>query len=293
MGNIFAASSDSRPFHSHPADVVLHVIPASQYSTKVLAGLIQRGIPHYLVFAHGDPSSRHLPSGGVMIPELEMGGVGTPDSAAIFRFLDGCHLPQLENAPFFPSSEVAGKDVAAKVIRLERFAELELDHFCNYFNFVDPEGYQRSVRQSLARYIPSWAFWVNIDDRLADKRSSEAAACHRYFLPSADSSIILNSALVHRAWHAVLLQLEAEFNSSASWTLCGTEYPTAADFGVFSKLARLQDHLGDVSIGAGFADAMAACEKEAPKLMAWYQRMRQDCPLVWRNKRVPIVASSL
>jgi hypothetical protein len=61
---------------------------------------------------------------------------------------------------------------------------------------------------------------------------------------------------------------------------------------VFSKFARLQDHLGDVSIGAGYPEAMDACEKEAPKLLAWYQRMRSECPLVWRNKRVPFVASS-
>lgn len=292
MGQIISTSSDSRKFHSHPADVVVHVIPASQYSAKVLAGLTQRGIPHYLVFAHGDPSSRRLPSGGDMIPELEMGGVGTPDSAAISRFLDNRHLPQLQHAPFFPSSEVVGHDVAAKVVRLERFAELDLDHFCNFFNFVDPDGYQRSVRQSLARYIPSWAFWINIDDRLADKRSSEAAACHRYFLPSADPGVALDSDDVRRAWHGVLTQLEAEFDTSASWTLCGTAYPTAADFGVFSKLARLQDHLGDVSIGAGFPDAMAACGTEAPKLLAWYQRMRAECPLIWRNKRVPLADSS-
>lgn len=287
MGQV-VSSSDSRQFHSHPSAAIVHVIPASQYSTKVLAGLSQRGIPHYLVFAHGDPSSRLLPSGGDMVPELEMHGVGTPDSAAIFRFLDGCHLPQLEHAPFFPSSETLGDEVAAKVVRLERLAEIELDHFCNYFNFVDPDGYQRSVRQSLSRYIPSWAFLVNIDGRLADKRSREAAACRQYFLPSADSSVTLDGTVVRRAWHGMLLRLEAEFNDSASWTLCGTDHPTAADFGVFSKFARLQDHLGDVSIGAGYPDAMDACGKEAPKLLAWYQRMRSECPLVWRNKRVPI-----
>jgi hypothetical protein len=218
-----------------------------------------------------------------------MHGVGTPDSAAIFRFLDGCQLPQLQHAPFFPSqrNEILGDEVPAKVVRLERLAETELDHFCNFFNFVDADGYQRSVRQSLARYIPSWAFWVNIDDRLADKRSREAAACRHYFLPSADSSVPLDGSVVRRAWHRVLLRLETEFVTPESWTLCGTDHPTAADFGVFSKFARLQDHLGDVSIGAGFPDAMHACEKEAPKLLAWYQRMRSECPLVWRNKRVP------
>jgi glutathione S-transferase len=291
MGQL-VSSSDFRKFHSHAADVIVHVIPASQYSTKVLAGLTHRGIPHYLVFADGDPPSRRLPSGGDMVPELEMNGVGTPDSSAIFRFLDGCRLPQLDHAPFFPSAEAVGDEAAAKIVRLERLAEIELDHFCNYFNFIDPDGYQRSVRQSLARYIPPWAFWVNIDDRLAEKRSREAAACRQYFLPSADSSVTLDSAVVRRAWHAMLLRLEAEFTTSASWTLCGTDYPTAADFGVFSKFARLQDHLGDVSIGAGYPEAMDACEKEAPKLLAWYQRMRSECPLVWRNKRVPFVASS-
>jgi hypothetical protein len=222
-----------------------------------------------------------------MVPELEMGGVGTPDSAAIFRFLDARGLPQLRNAPLFPSSCVVGCEIADKVVRIERFAELDLDHFCNYFNFVDPDGYSRSVRQSLARYIPSWAFWVNIDDRLAEKRASAAATCRSYFLPSADPSLSLDSSIVRSAWREMLLKLEAEFDVPNAWTLCGTDYPTAADFGVFSKFARLQDHLGDVSIGAGFPDALDGCQKEAPRLFSWYQRMRSECHLVWKNKRVP------
>ena len=281
------SSSGRRPFHSHPEAVIIHVVPASQYSTKVISGLSQRGIPHFLEFAHGDPSSRCLPSGGDLVPELELGGVGTPDSAAIFRFLDARGLPQLQHAPFFPSSGAVGLETAEKVVRLERLAEVQLDHFCNYFNFVDPDGYQCSVRQSLARYVPMWAFWINIDDRLAEKRASEAAACRRYFLSSDERCAVLDSSIVRDAWHAILLQLEAEFSTSESWTLCGTAYPTAADFAVFSKFARLQDHLGDVSIGAGFPDAMHCCASETPRLQAWYQRMRSECPLVWRNKRVP------
>ena len=290
-----SSSTARRQFHSHRDTVIVHVVPASQYSTKVVAGLEQRGIPHCLEFADGDPASRRLPSGGDMVPELELGGIGTPDSAAILHFLDARGLSQLENAPFFPSAELVGQATADKVLRLERLAELELDLFVMYFNFVDNEGHARSVRQSLARYIPWWAFWVNIDERLADKRAAETAACRRYFLPvdgggSGEDAVALDGALVRGAWRAMVQRLEAEFSVPEAWTLCGTAYPTAADFGVFAKLARLQDQLGDVSIGAGFPDALAECDAIAPRLLAWYQRMRAECPLVWRNKRVPATA---
>jgi glutathione S-transferase len=258
----------------------------------VLAGLSHRGIPHYLEFAHGEPHSRQLPSGGDMVPELELRGAGIPDSAAIFRHLDNSGLPQLENAPFFPSPDDVGQKTADKVLRLERLAETNLDPFCNYFNFVDHDGYNRSVRQSLARYIPAWAFWVSIDDRLSDKRASETAACRSHFLSSSHPNANLDCSVVRTAWRAMLLQLEAEFTSSASWTFCGTAYPTAADFALFSKFARLQDHLGDVSIGAAFPDAFDGYDSETPRLLAWYRRMRSECPLVWRNKRVPMDADS-
>jgi glutathione S-transferase len=282
-----SGSTLQRSFHSHPNEVIVHVVPASQYSTKVLAGLVQRGVPHYLEFVSGDPASRRLPSGGDMVPELEMGGAGTPDSAAIFRFLDQRGLPQLTQAPFFPNPDHVGQAKSDKVLLLERLAEQELDLFVMYFNFVDPEGHARSVRQSLARYIPWWAFWINIDDRLSEKKAEETAACRRYFLHMADASVSLDRTVVLPAWRAMLRRLEDEFSDPESWTLCGTPYPTAADFAVFAKLARLQDHLGDVSIGAGFPDALTGYETDAPRLLAWYQRMRTDCPLVWRNKRVP------
>jgi glutathione S-transferase len=282
-----SSGSTQRSFHTNPEAVIVHVVPASQYSTKVLAGLVQRNIPHFLEFVPGDPASRHLPSGGDMVPELEMGGVGTADSAAIFRFLDQCGLPQLANAPFFPNPDLVGQEVSDKVLLLERLAEQELDLFVMFFNFVDPEGHARSVRQSLARYIPWWAFWISIDDRLAEKRAEETAACRRYFLPQADATVALDRSLVLSAWQAMLRRLEGQFGAPESWTLCGTPYPTAADFAVFSKLARLQDQLGDVSIGAGLPDALTGFEADAPRLLAWYQRMRTDCPLVWRNKRVP------
>jgi hypothetical protein len=55
---------------------------------------------------------------------------------------------------------------------------------------------------------------------------------------------------------------------------------------VFAKLARLQDHLGDVSIGAAWPEALTAHAAHAPRLVAWYERMRAACPLVWKNKRV-------
>jgi hypothetical protein len=125
-----SSSSNARAFHSHPELIIVHVIPASQYSTKVLAGLAQRQLPHALEFAHGEPSNRKLPSGGDMVPELEYAGQGTPDSAAIFRFLDA-RVPALAAQRFFPAAEAVGEAAAARIVHLERVAEDELDHFCN------------------------------------------------------------------------------------------------------------------------------------------------------------------
>jgi hypothetical protein len=291
-----------RQFHSHKENIILHVIPASQYSTKVLAGLVCKSIPHYLEFAEAQPPKRTLPSGGHMVPELEYQGHAIADSASIFRFLDDHVSPALfPDNKFFPTEEAVGREVVDRVARLERFAEEVLDIYCNYFNFVHQEGYARSIRQSLARYIPWWAFWISIDVQLAEKREKERLNCHAFFIQqqqdrssSSSSSSgngcgndVLETSMVEKAWDKVLLSLEAEFVSAEQETIAGSPHYSAADFAIFAKIARLQDHLGDVSIGAGLLGALNREGIAVPRLQAWYHRIQRACPLVWRNKRVP------
>jgi glutathione S-transferase len=227
------ATTSSRRFHSHPDLIIVHVVPASQYSTKVLAALSQRRLKHALEFAHGEPSRRVLPSGGDMVPELEFAGVGTPDSAAILRFLDE-RIPELAAVKFFPTEDEVGESVATRVNQLERLAEEELDLYCNYFNFVNDAGHRRSVRQSLARYVPWWAVWLNIDDLLAGRRSECTEACRIYFSKVQPSSPDqqLDESVVRAAWLEMLGRLEVNFECEEQSYLCGTAQPTAADFGV-------------------------------------------------------------
>jgi hypothetical protein len=108
------------------------------------------------------------------------------------------------------------------------------------WNFVHPAGHARSVRQSLSRYVPWWAFWISIDAALAEKRADATAGCRAYFLrdakdagaDNATPTAALDEGVVTAAWLEVLGRLNAEFAADEQLYLCGTPYPTAADFGV-------------------------------------------------------------
>ena len=96
-------SQDKESSTSTPT-IVIYAIPGSQFTFKVLAALDARKIPHYVEFAPVALEARRkvLPSGGVMVPEMEVrlgdkiDAAVVPDSEAILHWLDD-HHPQLKN----------------------------------------------------------------------------------------------------------------------------------------------------------------------------------------------------
>ncbi|KAJ8611566.1 hypothetical protein CTAYLR_010179 [Chrysophaeum taylorii] len=255
----------SRPWHSRPDDIIVHVMPGSQYSAKVVAALESRGLPHFLDFCEPQPPKRRLPSGKTMVPEIEYKGEAVSDATAILRFIDErVDVPE----PFVPAA------VAADVDTLDEEAETVLEAVCNFFNYVHQPSYEASVRQSLSKYVPWWAFWVNIDSYLEANREKARGKVDA-ILATRDLDA------VKAKLHATLLKYESRLDANP---FLACDAPTLADFAVYSKICRMTDNLGDVSVGSAHKDILDA---DLPNLRAWFSTMQARSPLKWKGKRIP------
>ncbi|CAD7968188.1 unnamed protein product [Amoebophrya sp. A25] len=164
------------------SDITIHVLVGSQYAGKVLAGLDSRSIPHKTVSVPLKPSSRKLPSGGLLSPEMTYRTsdgelVIVPDSSAILREIDekwvapstgdkevvvgGATPPpvlldtsgdQVDGqksaslAKFFPSPELR---------KLEREIDLKLNSYVMYYNWVNQPTFEKTMLLRVMTIVPA------------------------------------------------------------------------------------------------------------------------------------------
>lgn len=129
-------------------EVTIYSMPGSQFTGKVLAALDARKIPHYSVFVPIPLEQRRqfLPSGGTLVPEMkavvgDKEPVIVADSEAILKWFDDSPF----ETKFFPTEQASELSVRA--------SEKIIAGAVWYFNWVDDEGYNRSMKRSMAKAL--------------------------------------------------------------------------------------------------------------------------------------------
>ena len=121
----------------------LWVIWGSQYVAKALVALDAHGIKHYVRRGKlGTGGLEDLPGGGKLVPVLTAGNdVVVPDSEAILRWAE-----KTRGANLYPTPRCAEWS--------QRASDGFLPNAVLYYNWIEPQGYARSMRAKLSSLVP-------------------------------------------------------------------------------------------------------------------------------------------
>ena len=261
-------------------EITIYSLPASQYVAKVLTALDARKIPHYSVFVPVSMKKRkqQLPSDSTLVPQMKVeGGGGAPkiitDSEAILHWFDDHgYEPKL-----FPDD--AASDLST------RASDGILAGAVWHFNWADPAGYKRTVRQKLTEALPSLlpakGFLVNLLLRKTKKKFRKAAG---------RALAVEEGDLADRAKIVGILVEELKYFQSflkeaEQPYLLGNE-STAADFSVYAQVERLVGDMGDCHFPCSVPDL----KDETPELARfwkWHDGMRVNHPIQYKGKGLP------
>mmetsp|Transcript_12075 Transcript_12075/g.14091 ORF Transcript_12075/g.14091 Transcript_12075/m.14091 type:complete len:218 (-) Transcript_12075:1559-2212(-) len=186
----------------------------------------------------------------------------------IMRFLD-----EEVKANFFPD------EIKDQVEALDEEAETTLDAICDYFNYVDEKGFEKSLLQSMSRYVPWYAFWINVRKRIKPTREKKALKCREVLKCDLNRDSVLG--ILDEKMNSYEKMLGSAEDQKF---LLLSSQPTAADIAIFAKICRLTDNLGDMSIGSDVSIDDVIGDRE--NLKTWYERMEDLSPRRWKGKRV-------
>ena len=276
--------------------ITIYAMPGSQFTGKVLAALDARNINHYCVFVPMRLEERRkvIPSGGTFVPEMKVITVTTdekkddddgntdgenptivPDSEDILLWLDD-NL----NTNYFPNE--SARDIS------RRASSKQLAGCVWYFNWVDEEGYCRSMKKTMARamlpsYIPAIAseFIVNlflgsIKAKYRQLSMEALGVTEEDLMDRSKVLSILREELTH---------FQSHLKADDQQYLLGTD-STAADFSVYAQVERLVGDMGDANV----LPSIPEFKDETPELgrfWKWYALMRERHPIVFKGKRPP------
>ena len=267
--------------------IVIYAMPGSQFTFKVLAAFSSRSIPHYIEFVPVPLAQRRkvLPSGGTMVPEMQVGkGVVVPDSEAILHWLD-----EHRNTRFFPNEQASELSTRASTKTLAAMVY--------YYNWVNDDGYKASMQKSavhmlklgwMASVVRTWLI-----DRLLSSERKKFAQLAMKALKIEDESVLEDEGHMRQllldelAYFQSLLQKPAD---EQPYLLADSKEPSAADFSVYAQLERL--------VGAGTASDVKVypslqelkdkdTEGRFGRLWEWHDLMRERFPVQFKGKRVP------
>lgn len=268
-----AASTDSTP-------ITIYTFSGSQYSAKVLTALDANQIPHYVTFVSLAPSSRKLPSGGKLVPEMVVGEgseqVIIPDSEAILRWLDAHRGTRL-----FPSEQAAAIS--------KRASDGVLAGAVIYYNWVHTPTYRTTMRAIAVskRGLPAWICVGRglITDYATSKQRATFATLAAKQLGGISDEAMRDEPAVRRMLVAELAELQSTLHTDAQPYLLPGDAPTAADFAVFGQLERIVGDMGDAQIPCSLPELLS--QEPLARLRAWHQGMRQRHPIRFKGKRPP------
>lgn len=263
--------------------ITIYALSGSQFAGKVLAALDARKIQHYVQFVSLDPNRRkkELPSGGELVPEMKVvlrkdtEPTIVQDSEAILHWLDD-HF----DTRFFPNKEASDLSVRAsnKIVAGSVW----------YFNWVDQEGYDASMKMTAVRGIFPWFVPSLVGGFLVDFATKQPRAKYRRLAFDAleveedkfeDREHIRNILVEELKYFQSLLKSEDQAY------FLGSE-PTAPDFSVYAQVERLVGDMGDANV----SPATPSFKGDTPELnrfWKWYSGMREKHPIKFKGKRTP------
>lgn len=264
------------------APLVIYALPGSQFVFKVLTALTSRNIEHYVQPVPLGLKKRKtfIPSGGILVPELQVGSGDTKvivsDSEKILHWLD-----ENRGTNFFPNEQA--KELSG------RASDSVLAASVWYYNWVDDDGYTRSMRASIGgndKLFPWFVPWFVVDLVLSSTRTKFRNQV-KEALKLNDQDLDDGPGMKQR-----LLEELKFFNGilkdEDDYFLPG-EKPTAPDFSVYCQLERLVGGTGvsDVEIPAALPELKEECDASLARLWKWHDNIRKTCHCQFRGKKCP------
>jgi len=273
--------------------ITIYVMPGSQYSAKVLAALDAFQVPHYVQFVSTEREKRHLPSGGTTVPEMT---VGTSNDDEILIVKDSEHILHWldENIPrtrLFPTEQASELSVRA--------SDGILAGAVLYYNWVNDEGYARSMQATLAETaVPAYVLFFReqlVDWLVSDERRNFRTKAAQQ-LGLLDESELDNEPRIHQMLVEELLYFQSllkddddDDDTHQPYLLVGDQ-PTAADFSVYAQLERLVGTEGDANIRPSWPLLKSETTQrhhQLARLWQWHDWMLHKHPIRFQGKRVP------
>jgi glutathione S-transferase len=260
--------------------ITIYVMPGSQYSAKVLAALDAFDVPHFVHFVSTDRTKRNLPSGGTMVPEMTVGTskdevLIVKDSEHILHWLD-----EHRGTRLFPTDQASELSVRA--------SDGVLAGAVLYYNWVNDEGYARSMQTTLAeKAVPAYVLFFRqqlVDYFVSDERQKfrTKAADHL----GLEESQLDDEPRVHKMLIEELLFFQSLLKDGKQSYLLPGDKPTAADFSMYAQLERLVGTEGDANVRPSLP-MLKAETRELARLWQWHDLMLHRHPIRFKGKRAP------
>mmetsp|Transcript_3352 Transcript_3352/g.3761 ORF Transcript_3352/g.3761 Transcript_3352/m.3761 type:complete len:267 (-) Transcript_3352:404-1204(-) len=252
--------------------IVVYGIRGSQYVAKVISALQARSVPHYVNLVAVDPKirTRQLPSndGSIMVPEMTFNGTVVKDSEAILHFLD-----EKLGTNYFPP----GSNASELSMRVDNGIAL----YILYYNWIEPEGYKRSLRKSLQRAVPWYLKCVGgvlIDFMTKDKKKRSKDAILAGLNVSEED--LTKEPEMRERFVTELEYFQSLLKSEDQLYFIPGDQPTAADFAVYAQIERMVGDMGDAQMPSGLPELLE--EPRLKRFWTWRTNMRENFPLKFK-----------
>jgi glutathione S-transferase len=299
--------------------IIIYAILGSQYVFKVLAALqAYRVEPHYVHFVPTNEAERAkvIPSGGLLVPEMQivLGGkeennnrtIIVSDSEAILEYL--CEQGILPSQHLYPTNN---NDAARQVSK--RASTGSLAAMVWYYNWVEPNGYTRSMRRQIGTKVLPWFVPLFVLDFMVKsvrtKMEGQVLNILSSPLPNNNNNNNNNNAnapinLKDEPAMRQILKEELQYFESLLETdeqpflIQGTTEPSAADFSTYSLMERLVGSVlddednnpiisSDYPIFPSVPEIKTENSFQLDRLWKWHDRMRTNYKVQFKGRRVP------
>jgi len=247
-----------------------------------LAALQSTQVEHYVHFVPISESQRRkvIPSGRTLVPELQV-GVGPnkkiiPDSEKILEyFQESGILPHLyPNAKAHELSQRASDGTLAAMVW--------------YYNWVEQQGYEKSMRRQIGTQVMPWFVpWMAVDHLLKGVRTKHEGLVRNVITDVVDLKD--ESAMRQRLLSELQYFQDCLETDDQPYLIPGASQPTAADFSVYCLLERL---VGAVDPPSSDNPIYPAIPELKPgngldRLWKWHDHMRSTYKVQFKGRRVP------
>lgn len=283
-----ATMSQDDDNNNNKKPLIIYALPGSQYVFKVLAPLQGYQIDHFVhfvPFSNEKERQKVLPSGGTLVPELQHGLPGHPDtkivtdSEAILEYL--CQQGILPDLYPTPETHALSKRISDGTIAAMVW----------YYNWVDWDGHARSLRHSIGTSpsVPWFVPWFVLDYLMRPTCQK-----HRKLVQSVLPQAQLDNEPSMRALlKDELVYLNGLFLSeNQPYLIPSAKEPTAADFSLLALMERLvggtvEPVSSDYATPPSIPSIRTENEESLARLWNWHDRMRTQYAVQFQGRRAP------